>query len=330
VTPEERRRGIELIMDERPGADLDELQRLLGEVGVEVDEATLVGDLDALGYEVDDVAPPAPVAGDGNGTVGWARSRRDGVVVLLVAVAVLIVITVVLFVGDDEGDPVATGITEAPLAQAGGASDSTGTTGEVPVAPEGPGSDPALDAPETLTDDFERGDIGDFPGVATWELVRGYWANTDGNLEPLGPPDEGAVVAAVDVGSGDVRAQVQIDRPASRAGLAFRIVDEGNLFVWAPVPEMGTIVLFEVVDGEAMPVSESGYAPPGDGMPALGINLVGDRAELLRDGVVIATYEGLPPADGATRIGVALLAGGEGLPLFDELRVLVPRPGGAT
>lgn len=350
MTPEERRRGIEVVLDERPELDLDELQDLLARAGVAVDEATLVEDLDILGYDVDDVTA-APVeaadlhedADDGAAAAplgapldadahvdrqddAVAGARPRAVLVMVAAAMVLVVIAIVMIVGggdEDTDDPVATA-DDTEVARAGGDTDTTGPTEPVEVAPVGPGSDPALDVPETLTDDFERSDIGDFPGVSTWELLRGYFANTDGNLDVLGPPDDGVVVAAVDVGSEDVRAQVSIDRPASRAGLAFRIVDEQNMFVWARVPEVGSIVLYEVVDGLPEPVASSGYVPDGDGMPVLGINVVEDSVELLHEGVVVATYDDLPPAEGTTRIGLALLAGGEGLPLFDELRVLTP------
>jgi hypothetical protein len=178
--------------------------------------------------------------------------------------------------------------------------------------------------PETRTDDFERGEIGDFPDVATWELLSGEWANTDGNLDVTSVPEDAAAVAAIDVGRGDVRAQVQIDRRASRSGIAFRIVDDRNFLLWCTVPEYATNILFHVVDGEATPIADSGLTATGDGLPALGINLVGTTAELLNDGVVVATYEELPPADGATRIGVAALTAEEGLPLFDEVKVLTP------
>ncbi|HMJ78320.1 MAG TPA: hypothetical protein VK507_20225, partial [Iamia sp.] len=349
MTEEERRRGIEMVLDHRPAIDLGELQALLAKAGVEVDATTLVEDLDALGYDVDDepvdpdvedealvddvddevVEPAGPdvVVLESEDVVpaedddGHRPGRRLGTMVVLAAAAVvLLVILVVVFVSDgdgDGGDDVA--VTEpgdTSVAQAGGTSaPDTADTTPPPIAPEGPGSDPALDVPETLTDDFERADIGDFPGLATWELLSGDWANTDGNLDVIGVPEDGLAVAAFEVDSGDIRAQVQVDRPAARAGIAFRVVDGANLFVWAPVPEIGSIILYEVVDGVATGVADAGFVEPGDGMPALGINLVGDRAELLRDGVVVATYDSLPPAEAPTRIGVAVLDGGEGLPL---------------
>ncbi|HEV7721225.1 MAG TPA: hypothetical protein VGO60_08070 [Iamia sp.] len=365
MTEEERRRGIEMVLDHRPAIDLGELQALLAKAGVEVDASTLVEDLDALGYDVDDEpvdddeepdAEDEELEDDGEDEVAFvdlakpvgdveldevedvAPDDDDGarpgrglgtMVVLGAAAVVLLVILVVVLVsgdGDDDGaDDLAVTVPEdTRVAQAGGDTTAPGTTAPPRIAPEGPGSDPALDVPETVTDDFERVDIGDFPGMATWELLSGDWANTDGNLEVLDVPEDGLAVAAFAVDSGDVRAQVQVDRPAARAGIAFRIVDEANLYLWAPVPEIGSIILYEVVDGEATPVADAGFVEPGDGMPALGINLIGDRAELLRDGVVVSTYDSLAPAEDPTRIGVAVLDGGEGLPLFDEYRVLTP------
>ncbi len=364
VSDAERRRGIELVLDQRPEIDLDDLQRILAKVGIEVDTDTLVADLDALGFDVDDpidddvpeidledptedevgdehdafadrpsfLSPPPrsddedDEDDDGPGDGAWSRQS-----LLIAAGVVVLVIVVAVFLaggGDDGGDDETTdGPTTTQTATAGGDGGATtaGPTEPVEVAPVGPGSDPALEVPETRTDDFERGEIGDFPDVATWELLSGEWANTDGNLDATGVPEDGFAVAAIDVGSGDVRAQVQVDRRASRSGIAFRIVDERNFFVWTTVPEYATNLLFQVVDGEATPVADSGLTATGDGLPALGINLVGTKAELLNDGVVVATYEGLPAAEGpSTRIGVAALTAEEGLPLFDEFKVLLP------
>lgn len=368
VSTAERRRGIELVLDRQPEIDLDELQRILAKVGIVVDTDTLVGDLDALGYDVDDDTAGAPgeespvvVAEDGrddeDDVDAFADRRpsfaapppRDGAdddddddlddegtwtrqSLLIAGAVVLVVIVVAVFLAtaggdDDDGEDTTTGGgSDAPATAQAGSADATttGPTEPVRVAPVGPGSDPALDVPETRTDDFERGEVGDFPDIATWELLSGDWTNTDGNLDLTAAPTDGPAVAGFDVGSGDVRAQVQVDRRASRSGLAFRIVDDRNFFVWATVPEYATTILFHVVDGEAQPVADSGLTQTGDGLPALGVNLVGDRAELFHDGVVVATYDGIGPADGATRIGVAALPGTSELPLFDEYEVLTP------
>ncbi|HEU5150515.1 MAG TPA: hypothetical protein VFU19_08460 [Iamia sp.] len=335
ATAEERRRGIALVMETRPEIDLDELQRLLARAGVEVDVDTLVDDLEALGYEVDDEVTPGPVPptidpvddgsydddGDEEPAGGAGRWAVLGLAAVVVVVAL---VALVVGLGRDDDEPA---LEEAPPGTEMLEDGAADTTTEPPrVAPEGPGRDPALEVPEALTDDFERAGIGDFPGVSTWELLSGEWANTDGNLDLVALSDEGVAVAAVDPGSGDVRAEVQVDRPGTRAGLAFRIADEDDFLLWAPMPEEGTIILFEVVEGEATPLVDSGITAPDDGMPALGVNLVGERAELLRDGAVVATYDGVAPAEEGTttRIGVGALRDGEGLPLFDELRVLVP------
>jgi hypothetical protein len=284
VSVGERRRGIELVLDRQPEIDLDELQRILARVGIVVDTDTLVEDLDALGFDVDDdpteavpepsagptlekatdedeeadddedpeAAPadveaagaddeaagaddeadafadpaaerrpsfvlPPPGADDDEAPAEGSWSRQSMMVAAAVVVVVIIVAVFLAGGSDDDGEDTATGddgTTET--VQAGGPEATpTAPTEPVRVAPEGPGSDPALDGPETRTDDFERGEIGDFPDVGTWELLSGEWANTDGNLDVTGVPDESAAVAAVDVGSADVRAQVQVDRRAS-------------------------------------------------------------------------------------------------------------------
>jgi hypothetical protein len=375
VTAAERRRGIALVLDRQPEIDLDELQRILGRVGITVDTATLLEDLDALGYDVDDEEPeedgraddPAGIPGpdrvvleeDERGGLGEVdafadeepRPRRapiggddegdeedapdDGVwsrqsLVIAAAVVVVVIIVAVFLAGgnDDDGTETTDGGTGSDLATAGGGAAGettapTGPTEPVVVAPVGPGSDPALEVPETRTDDFERGDIGDFPDVGTYEVLGGEWTNTDGNLDLAAAADPIALIA-VDPGVGDLRAQVQVDRRASRSGLAFRIVDAENFFVWTTVPEFATNILFQVVDGEAERIADSGLTTTGDGLPALGINITGTTVELLNDGVVVATYDGLPPADGATRIGLAALDESDALPLFDELKILTP------
>ncbi|HEX7130945.1 MAG TPA: hypothetical protein VF228_00125 [Iamia sp.] len=396
VSVGERRRGIELVLDRQPEIDLDELQRILARVGIVVDTDTLVEDLDALGFDVDDdpaeaageppagpslekdvdgdeaaeddaevevedaedpeAAPadideageadgeadafaepaaerrpsfvlPPPGADDDEVPVEGSWSRQSMMVVAAVVVVVIIVAVFLAGGSDDDGEDTTTGdgdTTETVQADGGTEATPTIPTEPVKVAPEGPGSDPALDVPETRTDDFERGDIGDFPDVGTWELLSGEWANTDGNLEVTGVPDDGFAVAAVDVASADVRAQVQVDRRSSRSGIAFRIVDERNFYIWCTVPEYATNILFEVVDGTATPVADSGLTATGDGQPALGVNLVGDRAELLNDGILVATYDGIGTGEVPTRIGVAALTDEEGLPLLDEFKVLTP------
>lgn len=375
VSDAERRRGIALVLDRQPEIDLDELQRILGRVGIHVDTDTLLADLDALGFDVDDdplldepvepaaappslakagdeptgdedddevdaFADPAPAGrpsflgasapadrdedddADEHGHDGtWSRQS-----LLIAAAVVVVVILVAVFLagGSDDGDDTtAGGDSTGETLQAGGSTAPTGPTEPVRVAPVGPGSDPALDVPETRTDDFERGELGDFPNVGTYEVLAGEWTNTDGNLDLTAPADPTAVVA-VDPGVGDLRAQVQVDRRASRSGLAFRIVDAENFYVWTTVPEFATNILFQVVDGEATGVADSGLTTTGDGLPSLGINIVGTSVELLNDGVVVATYDQLPPPDGATRIGLAALDESDALPLFDELKLLTP------
>ncbi|HXH56156.1 hypothetical protein [Iamia sp.] len=362
---EERRRAIEMVLERRPDMDFEELLDILGELGIETDEPTLVADLNALGYDVDeadtaedaqdpadvamvagataggreaapsgavrpDPAPsatgpsalggtdafadgPEPVAAQGR---GFARSANPTVVVAVAVVVVALLIAGFLALSGGDDDETAAEEGDDPTAEA------PPTTAAVPqrVAPAGPGSDPALAGDELRGDDFEREGpgLGDFPGVGPWEALGGEWQLAEGRVSLTGPSQEVGNVVVFDSANADVRAQVLLVSPTNTSGLAFRVQDEGDFYLWGTAPEFGSIALSHVVDGVSEVLVDSGLADSGGGMPTLGIHIVGSTVELLHEGVVAGTYDDLPPAEGRTRIGLGMAAG-DGNPVFDDV-----------
>ncbi len=193
---EERRRAIEVVLERRPEVDLQELGEIMAELGTPVDEATLVSDLDALGFEVADTddaegagvagadarpaTPPepspaadgpsfrrpegaAPAATDafdaGSGGGGGFDLRRLNPTVLVAAgvlVVALVVAAVLIIGGDDGGDDVSSGGATTTTGAGGEDGGEPGTTAEPKIATRGDGSDPALAVEGTILDDFER------------------------------------------------------------------------------------------------------------------------------------------------------------------------------
>lgn len=341
---EDRRRIVELAASRRPDLHLEALHAMLLELGVDVDTDTLVADLDALGYEVEappdhDAAAPRPgeadpVADGGAGAVahveptsaGW-RAHPSVLVAVAVAVVALLAVAVLALTGDDGDDEaeVRTSGSTAPESTSDSTAEVSSTT-EVRTSPAGDGLDPGLVRPGVAKDEFARPgpELGEVPGIGEWQAPVGGWTVTDEQLVLAEPEPEEASLALFDPGSGDVRAQVRLRRRGEGSGLAFRVRDEQNFFLWATAPYFGIVVLLEVVDGERTVLLDSGLAPTTDGMPSLGVNIVGSTVELLFQGAVSATYDDLPPVEGRERIGLGMVGGVE-QPIFDDLLVL---PGG--
>lgn len=356
---EARRRAIEVVLERRPDIDLAELGEILAELGSPADEATLVADLDALGYEVDPpedgAEAPAPPVEDRPGPRGRAADGgprfvppdddafagappreggprlRGANPTVLVAAGVLVVALVVAAVlalgGDDAGDDGGDG--DDVVAVSTNPTSTTApeaTLGEDPrVAARGDGLDPALAGEGVVLDDFERPgpDLGEVPGVGPWEVLAGDWAIEEGQVTGAGAESEPGNLVAFDPGSADVRMQVELRGRTNGSGIAFRVADVDNYWAWVTAPEFGTIGLVEVADGERRTVFDAGLAVTEDGMPALGINLTGTQVELLFDGAVAATYDQLPPAEGRQRVGLTMARGDE-VAIFDDVRLLVP------
>ncbi|CAN5484722.1 hypothetical protein BH24ACT4_BH24ACT4_16700 [soil metagenome] len=348
----ERRRAIEVVLERRPDVDLNELADIMSELGTPVDEATLVSDLDALGFEVDAAHGDDNDAirrSDGAGMAGSADAAgpsfkgpadafddmpdRDGRFdirsvnpTVLVAVGVLVVALIVVAVltlggGDDGDDDVATDGSTTTAAEDGDPEPTEST--EPRLATQGEGLDPALEAEGVVLDDFQREGpgLGEVPGLGAWDVLTGTWELTDGQVKGSGEDEEAGNLAVFDPGSGDVRAQVELPGRTNGSGIAFRVKDADNYFAWVTAPLYGTLGLVEVEDGNRTTLLDSGLATTGDGMPALGINLEGSKVELLFDGAVTATYDELPSAEDRQGLGLTTARGME-VATFDDLRIL--------
>jgi hypothetical protein len=321
---EARRDLIELALRRRPEMGPAEVRKVLGALGEPVDPATLAADLRARGIEVvyradgtevlhatrpaDDSVLAAPVARGGGPRAPWSAAgtgaaplAHPGVIAAVALGIVLLIVSVALVLAGDGDDEVTPGT--APLTQAG----PTTTTAPVRVAPTGPGADPALADGGDATDDFTRiGDgLGELDGVGPWAIGRGAWATADG-AAVLGQADAaGSSVAWFDAGTPDLRAEVTLPELVSGAGLAFRVVDADDLWMWVVSPDLATVGLVRVEGGVATAVANAGIVVQEPGM-TIGVHLAGPTIELLANGVVVLTATDDSPATG-TGLGLGAL-----------------------
>lgn len=320
---EARRDLIELALRRRPEMGPAEVRKVLGALGEPVDAATLAADLRARGIEVvyradgtevlhatrpagDDLLV-APVARGGARTpwsaagTGATPLAHPGVIAAVALGVVLLIVSIALVLAGD-GDEETTAGT-VPLAQAG----PTTTTVPVRVAPTGPGADPALADGGDATDDFVRtGDgLGELDGVGPWAIGRGAWATTDGTAVLSQADPAGASVAWFDAGTPDLRAEVTLTDLVSGAGLAFRVVDADDLWLWVVSPDLATVGLVRVEGGVARAVANAGIVVQEPGM-TIGVHLAGPTIELLANGVVVLTATDDSPTTG-TGLGLGAL-----------------------
>lgn len=329
IDAESRRRVVDVAMSHRPDLSFDELRVALGEVGIEVDEPTLIADLDAIGYDVHD--PQDGDAGRGGADRAGRRpavpegavaqvspSRISSTVALAGAAVAVVVIIVALLVSGDGGDqPGGGGRAEATSAGAG--SSTSGPSGPPRVAPSGFGPDPALTEPDVdLTFD---GDAPALPppadGVA-WDAVAGSFSVVGGQAVSAEPGEERAVTTFTPP-SADLRAQVILPQATLGAGLAIKSDGAGSYLAWVAAPNYSTVALHRVVDGESEGILNSGITQVKPNV-TLGVNIVGSRIELLANGVVVATHDEPGEATGIGLVAMTPLRPG----VFDDLQVQYP------
>lgn len=316
-----RRRVIDLALTRRPDMDLDELHGVLGRLGIAVDDATLLADLDALGFEVDEppaggaapAAGPAPGSGPGGGD-DESRLRRYAPIAVALVVALVVLVGAVWLLGrggDDDGPSYGAGSQPVPLDDA-----STTTTTEAPAtAPLGPGPDPALVEPDLAFDfDDDAPGLEPLPDGAEWDVSGGSFTVAGGDATSSAPVSA-PVLATFQMASPDGRVQVTLPRADEGAALAFRR-DGDTWFAWAVEPGRSTVVLYQVTGSQVTEVLDSGTTEISEGM-TIGINVIGTGAELLANGAVVASYDQVGEGFG---VGVAAMT--EGVPArFDDLLV---------
>ncbi len=308
-----RRRVIDLALARRPEMDLDELHRVLVSLGIEVDTDTLLADLDALGFDVDD--EPTAEGGDGgdDGGLAWYAP-----VLLAVVAAVAVLIAAFLVLGDDGDDPLPTGGTvDAGDANLGSGSDpASAPAAPSTVAPSDLGEDPDLVEPDLafLFDDGPPA-LAPLPDGGEWTVVGGEVDVVDGRAVTTTPTD-GPVLATFAMDDPDARVQVTLPEASEGAGLAFRLDDDGTHFEWVATPTSSTVTLYQVTEGGRAAILDSGTIVVGPGV-TLGLNMIGPGVELFANGVVVATYDQV--GEGA---GLGLVASSPGVPgVFDDLLV---------
>lgn len=311
-----RRRLIGIVLVRRPDLPLRELHSILARLDLAVDTPTLIADLDALGYEVEDEddAPAVPVRYDTDPPArGEGPSERPLMVRLVpvfVAAAVLLALAV--------GALIVRGV--------GGDAEEEAGPGSRPSSAEPEPSDEA--APDQASS-LAPGDgvllpfdsDGPLPAVgpgAEWVPGRGDWTVVDGQVVVAAPGEEEVVTYFVAPGP-DLEANVALPSASPGAGLAFRVDDDANYLAWVIAPEGGRLLLVRVTDARQSVVRAS---PPVDLPPGIriGVKATGAALVLLVDGESVAfTSDG--ESRSAPGVGLVALAT-EQPPVFDDLSVV--------
>jgi hypothetical protein len=346
ASDEDRKRVIDLALARRPDMELDELHGVLARLGIDVDTDTLVADLDALGYEVEDepggatAADAGPTPGDGprftappdddafddalaaevRDLDGDGGLQRYAPVMVAVAAALAVLVAAFLVLGGDDDDPAATGAGPSTVPTGQGANAGAGSApvaaGPPRVAPSGPGPDPALVEPDVAFPfDTDGATLPPPPDGGEWTVTGGDVEVTGGRAVSTAPGDV-PVLATFPMATPDARVQVTLPEASEGAGLAFRLDDSGTYYAWVVAPPYSTVNLYEVTDGEQESVLNSGITVVKPGV-TLGLNLIGSGVELFANGVVVATF-----AEAGDGVGLGLVATSKGVPgVFDDLLV---------
>ena len=111
------------------------------------------------------------------------------------------------------------------------------------------------------------------------------------------------VAAYVDTGSVDLSAEVVLPDAVAGAGLAFRVVDDRNFWLWAPALTRGSFTLVHVDDGFPRVVASSDQVGTGDGV-VIGVHAHGPTLELLVNASVVLTAVDDAPAGTGAGLGV--------------------------
>lgn len=248
-------------------------------------------------------ATPAPADGE----------RSYAALALVVAVAVLVVATVGALVFRLPG-PTAGRRATARV--------PTVVATQPPVTAAAPGSDLALLDPQVVVDDFTGPSsltLRPILGAGSFTTGPGTWVTAKGRALLVTGDRRLPNLAFVDLGTADARVQARLTDPVQGAGLAFRVRDARNFWLWVSAPRYGTCILLQVVDGRVENRGNSGQVAMSHGL-ALGAHTVGADVELLVDGRVVLRVTDPDPRPG-TGAGLAALAG-TGPTGFDQLAML--------
>lgn len=320
-----RRRVIDLAMSRRPDMNVGELHQVLRRIGIRVVSDTVVADLDALGYRVEDGDRVALAMGQGSGRPGGppdrpvdtARGKRRWVAWV---VPVLVVVAVVAAL-------VAAALAVMSLLD-DGASEETGrgtvATGATPFSEGGelegpaPASETPVGEPDVVLTFDGEGPLPPPGNLGPWAPGRGGWFVADG-VARVGAPGEEEAVTYFSMRTPDVAAEVALPEASPGAGIAFRLLGADDYLAWTIAPDGRGVQLVRVEDAVQTvvlgPDDIDASVAPG---VVLGVRADGPDLELLVDGEVVKTTTDDGPLD---RAGVGLVAvGTDEIPVFDDLR----------
>lgn len=283
-----------------------------------------------------DVAGPAKVptgsddgrGGDGWGDDGWgddpgptaepARTVADEWVrpagqssslLLLIGLVVLVMVGVVVFLAINSNDDSKATDPPASTTLAPGGGDPGAAGGTPPETTPDPGSDPDLDDPATVADDFERTDgaLGTFPGGSAWTDQVGKIGIEKGSARTLEvDPDSNLQLATIEVGSADVTAEVRLPSPVDRAGLAIRVASPDRFIGLFATSDYGTYTLARFENGELDDKNIIGNTDltgvsVGD---VIGLRAKGSKIEVLTNGTVRNSFDDPKLEIDGTGVGV--------------------------
>lgn len=144
----------------------------------------------------------------------------------------------------------------------------------------------------------------DAAGLATWTRGAGDWSISDGTVR-VAHDRRRPIAAYRDVGTTDLSASVTLPTPVVGAGLAFRVVDDRNFWLWSPALAPGSFTLVHVEDAFPRVVASSMANPDASGAAVtISIHAAGPRLELLVDGNVVLIATDDHPAGAGAGLGV--------------------------
>lgn len=224
-----------------------------------------------------DVVTQAPAAAPPRDD--WGRHKRDGIVLLVCAMAALL----------------AAGLILDSVTSASRHTQSRKTA--APTAVRAPGAH----------DDFARADsvrsLGVAPSGQTWQAAGGIWG-VSGAAAAVTRAAPGVSIATVSVGIQNGTVSVTAARVAPGIGLAFRCRGPLNCWRVEAVPQLGTWNVVKVIGGREHVVGNLGTVPVADGT-VVQVDMNGDRLTFSIDGTRVRTIRDAA-LDTETRAGLSL------------------------
>lgn len=241
----------------------------------------------------------------------WVRpAGQSSSLLLLIGLVVLVMVGVVVFLAiNSNNDTKSTDPPAAPTAPALGGGDPGPANGSPPETTPDPGTDPDLDDPATVVDDFDRADgpLGTFPGGSVWTDQVGKIGIEKGSARTAEvDQDSNLQLATIEVGSADVTAEVRLPSPVDRAGLAIRVASPDRFIGLFATSDYGTYTLARFENGELDDKNIIGNTDltgvsVGD---VIGLRAKGSKIEVLTNGTVRNSFDDPKLEIDGTGVGV--------------------------